>query len=131
MSVLLPQTRPLSDTEAEGPAFKKQRIEISTPEQDASTVVEENPLEIVISLESVQNSGVQKPKKKKKRKDPPLPEPCSGADVLYQEIRELVGGDVVDKVTQAGSAFQSPFTFGEEVEVKIEMISSNGTLQSH
>ncbi|KAF9475342.1 S-adenosyl-L-methionine-dependent methyltransferase [Pholiota conissans] len=81
-----------------------------------------------VSLSEVE-TGPKAPKlkKRKKRKDPPLPEPCSAADVLYQEIRELLGGDVVDSVTEAGGAFQSPFSYQEEVTVKIESFGSGGS----
>uniref|UniRef100_A0A8H8CR86 TRAM domain-containing protein n=1 Tax=Psilocybe cubensis TaxID=181762 RepID=A0A8H8CR86_PSICU len=124
MSTTIPHSRPLSDSEAEGPALKKQRLDIEI-ETEAVEPTTKKPEEIVISLESVQRNRA--PKRKKKRKEPPLPEACSPADVLYQEIRSLLGGDVVDSITEAGGAFQSPYEYGEEVEVKVETISSGGT----
>lgn len=65
-------------------------------------------------------------KRKKKRKDPPLPEYCSPSDVLYREIRNLLGENVVDEITEAGNAFKSPYSHGEEIVVKIETIGSGG-----
>lgn len=134
VSPSIPQTRPLSDSDVEGPVLKKQRLDAEVEELDAE-VLENSPIdaegqdgagETVISLESAQNRAPKHKKKNKKKKDPPLPEPCSPADVLYQEIRELLGGDVVDRVTEAGGAFKSPYEFGEEVEVKVVTLGSGG-----
>ncbi|PPQ83844.1 hypothetical protein CVT25_000903 [Psilocybe cyanescens] len=129
MAATIPHSRPLSDSEVEGPALKKQRLDVEEMEVEVKKVVEsttKEPEEIVISLESAQRNRAPK-HKKKKRKEPPLPEPCSPSDVLYQEIRTLLGGDVVVSVTEAGGAFQPPYEYGEEVEVKIETIGSGGT----
>ncbi|KDR70049.1 hypothetical protein GALMADRAFT_145087 [Galerina marginata CBS 339.88] len=130
MSTSIPQIRPISDAEADGPLLKKPRLEsgILSEQETAREASPKNEMgtEIVVSLESAQNSKVFK-HKKKKRKEPPLPDPCSPADVLYQEIRTLLGEDTVDAVTQAGGAFQSPYEFGDEVEVKIETIGAGGS----
>lgn len=141
MSTSIPQTRSLADSEVEGPVLKKQRIEVEKAEVSMEEVVDEpahsEQPEIKettsVALADVESGTGQipsalKPKKRKKRKDPPLPEPCSAADVLYQEIRELLGGDVVDSVAEAGGAFQSPFSYQEEVTVKIESLGSGGAL---
>jgi len=65
--------------------------------------------------------------KKSKKKDPPLLEHRSTADVLYQEIRTLLGGEaVVDCVTEGGGAFKSPHSFGEETVVKVDLFGSGG-----
>lgn len=127
MATTIPHSRPLSDLEVEGPALKKQRLDVEKSEVEVKAVEQttEKPEEIVISLESAQRNRAPK-HKKKKRKEPPLPELCSPADVLYQEIRWLLGGDVVDSITEAGGAFQSPYEYGEEVEVKVEATSSGG-----
>ena len=81
--------------------------------------------------EDVSTKKIQANSKKKKKKDPPLPEPCSPAEVLYREIRKLVGEDVVDDVTKSGRAFSAPYQHGERVVVKIEMLGSGGELISH
>lgn len=132
MAATIPHSRPLSDSEVEGPALKKQRLDVEEMEVEVKKAVEsraKEPEEIVISLESAQRNRAPK-HKKKKRKEPPLPEPCSPSDVLYQEIRTLLGGDVVVSVTEAGGAFQPPYEYGEEVEVKIETIGSGGELHA-
>ena len=133
----IPQIRALSHSDDKEPAFKKPRLEIT--QEDLATNVENLMEELdataaaSVSLSELEggtglHSTDRKPRKKKKRKDPPLPEPCSGADVQYQEIRELLGGDVVDSVTEAGNAFQSPFSHTEEVTVTIESLGSGGAL---
>ncbi|KAF8168557.1 S-adenosyl-L-methionine-dependent methyltransferase [Crassisporium funariophilum] len=68
----------------------------------------------------------RKPKstRKKRRRVAPLPEACSPADVLQQEIRALIGGEEVDAVTKAGKAFEAPYTSGDEVVVTIDSIGS-------
>ena len=55
-----------------------------------------------------------------------MPELCSAADVLYQEIRLILGGDVVDAVTSEGGAFKSPYSRGDEVEVTIDRMTASG-----
>ena len=54
-------------------------------------------------------------------------EPCSHDDVHWHEICELLGQNVVDEATESDTLFDSPFTFKEEIELKISRISSNGT----
>ncbi|KAF5312628.1 hypothetical protein D9619_003724 [Psilocybe cf. subviscida] len=139
MSTTVPQVR-ASSREADGPAVKKQKIEVELLEtQDtvketiaAQAAEQEGVMDEVKAAETVvpepaaKGAKQPKPKKKRKRKEP-LPEPCSGADVLYREIRSLLGEDVVDKVTQEGNAFESPFHWHEEVVVKIQMMSSGGS----
>ena len=46
------------------------------------------------------------------------------ADVLYQEIRSILGGGVVDGVTS--EAFKSPYSRGDEVEVTIDRMTAGG-----
>ena len=125
MSTSVPQIRPLTEGGREIPVSKKARFnggETMEPEDD---VMKD---ESVVIQEGGPTRGVstKRPQKRKKRKDPPLPEACSPADVLYKEIRKLLGEDVVDGVTESGKAFSSPCPHGEELEVKIEMIGSGG-----
>jgi len=123
MSAAISKVRSPS-AERYGPVSKKPRLDAttSTDFRVGGTEVDE----IVIREDQNQSFGPKVPKKKKKKKDPPLPEPCSPADVLYREIRSLLGENVVDEVTQAGNAFNSPYSRGEEAVVKIRMIGSGG-----
>lgn len=139
MSSSIPQIRSVPESEMEGPAFKKQRLEAnddSDTRPSLETVVqievdeEISQLDAPVRVDSSSVGGansISKPKKsRKKRKDPPLPEPCSAADVLYQEIRTLLGEAVVDRITEDGGAFKSPYSYGEEIVVKIEVFGSGG-----
>lgn len=120
----------------EGPAFKKQRLEPNDESDTRPLLLGEKAIQIEVEKEISQpdasssvgggNSISKAKKSKKKRKDPPLPEPCSAADVLYQEIRTLLGEGVVDRITEDGGAFKSPYSYGEEIVVKVEVFGSGG-----
>ena len=140
MSASIPQVRALSEpdtSEVDGPLLKKPRLdedvnldrgmEVVAPED----VQLEEP-EVIDEATLNQNlpSNKSHKKSKKKKREPPMPEPCSPSDVLYREIKGLLGEDAVDRVTKAGDAFKAPYERGEEVEVKIEMIGSGGTSSS-
>jgi len=130
----VPQIRLLPESGVEGPAFKKQRIEVDNGLNTRLSV--ETAVRIEVHEDSPRVDGpssvggansISKTKKlKKKKKDPPLPEPCSAADVLYQEIRTLLSEAVVDRITEAGGAFKSPYAYGEEITVKVEVFGSGG-----
>ena len=120
----IPQIRSVTELGVEGPAFKKQRLEANNESDTRAIEVEE---EIAVRMDSSSANSISKPRKsKKKRKDPPLPEPCSAADVLYQEIRTLLGEGAVDRITQDGGAFKSPYSYGEEIVVEIQVSGSGG-----
>ena len=119
------QTRVLSDPEVDEPAHKKPRLDDHGKGDNIDSSME-NP--IASTSQPTKNNGAEKRVKKKnrKRKEVPLPELCSAADVLYQEIRLILGGDVVDAVTSEGGAFKSPYLRGDEVEVTIDRMSAGG-----
>ena len=118
MSTSVPRVRPVLDGESNSPASKKARLDDDNTERGRGA--EDDTLGIKAKKPSMNA------KKKKKRKDPPLPESCSPGDVLYREIRKLLGEDVVDDVTKSGNAFNAPYAHGEEAVVKIEMLGSGG-----
>lgn len=120
----IPQTRDSSESGVDEPAHKKLRLD--NHDKDIESAMEDP---IASTSHPTKNNGSEKKLKKKKsrkRREPPLPELCSAADVLYQEIRSILGGDVVDGVTAEGNAFQSPFSRGDEVEVTIDRMSAGG-----
>ena len=122
----LPQTRRvLSESEIDEPAHKKPRLDDHGKEDNVDSAMEDP---IASTSQPIKNNGSAKlgKKKNKKRKEVPLPELCSAADVLYQEIRLILGGDVVDTVTSEGGAFKSPYLRGDEVEVTIDRMSAGG-----
>jgi tRNA (uracil-5-)-methyltransferase len=121
----LPQTRDLSESEVDEPAHKKPRLDDHGKEVNIDSAMEDP---IASTSQPTKNNGSEKrsKKKNKKRKEVPLPELCSAADVLYQEIRSILGGDVVDAVTSEGGAFKSPYLRGDAVEVTIDRMSAGG-----
>jgi len=139
MSSSIPQIRSVPESGVEGPAFKKQRLDANDysdtrPSLETTVRIEvdeeisqlDAPMRVNSSSVGGANSVSMPKKSKKKRKDPPLPEPCSAADVLYQEIRTLLGEVVVDRITEDGGAFKSPYSYGEEIVVKVEVFGSGG-----
>ena len=121
-------TRVLSDPEVDEPAHKKPRLDDHGKGDNIDSSMEDP---IASTSQSTKNNGAEKRVKKKnrKRKEVPLPELCSAADVLYQEIRLILGGDVVDAVTSEGGAFKSPYLRGDEVEVTIDRMSAGGMIK--
>ena len=124
----LPQTRVLSESEVDEPAHKKPRLDGYGEEANTDSVMGDP---IASTSQPAKNNGLEKKsnKKNKKRREPPLPESCSAADVLYQEIRLILGGDVVDAVTSEGGAFKSPYSPGDEVDVTIDRMTAGGKLK--
>ena len=117
MSTSIPQVRPVLDCESYSPVAKKARLD----DGNSATGRGEEEDAVIIKAKTPMNA-----KKKKKRKDPPLPESCSPGDVLYREIRKLLGEDAVNDVTNSGNAFNAPYLHGEEAVVKVEMLGSGG-----
>ena len=100
------------------------KIRLETLEIELENVEEPETVQEATDTKGKQQSRKAKSKKKK---SPPLPDPCSGPDVLYQEIRQLLGPSVVDAVSGRGEAFASPYKTGDEVLVRIEVVGSGGS----
>jgi len=75
-----------------------------------------------------QQSGAdsKRPRRKPKHKKIKLPESCSPEDVLWQEIKYVLGAETVEKAIQGGVEFDSPFLPQEEVEVIVKSLSAGG-----
>ena len=126
----------MPESGVEGPALKKQRPEANGEPDVARSLLdktvriegeEETPQpDVPVRMDSSSVNSLSKAKISKKRKDPPRPEPCSAADVLYQEIRTLFGEGAVDRITLEGGAFKLPYSYGEEIMVKIEIFGPGG-----
>nr|GAT58007.1 S-adenosyl-L-methionine-dependent methyltransferase [Mycena chlorophos] len=56
-----------------------------------------------------------------------LPEPCSHDDVLWQEIKDVLGEEYVENAMAEGTDRDSPFAYHQEVEVQVVAISSTGS----
>lgn len=121
----LSQTRVLSESEVDEPAHKKLRLDDHGKEVNIDSSMGDP---MASTSQPTKNNGVEKrtKKKNKKRRELPLPELCSAPDVLYHEIRSMLGGDVVDAVTSEGGAFKSPYSRGDEVEVTIDRMTAGG-----
>jgi len=65
-------------------------------------------------------------KRKPKHKKINLPEPCSPEDVLWEEIKYVLGAETVEKAIEGGVEFDSPFSPQEEVEVIVKSLSAGG-----
>lgn len=119
----LPQTRVLSESEVDEPAHKKPRLDDHSEGNIDSAM--EDP--IASTSQPTKDNGSKRMKRKNKKKsEAPLPELCSAPDVLYQEIRSILGADVVDAITLEGGAFKSPYSRGDEVEVTIDRMTAGG-----
>jgi len=110
----IPQIRFLPEPGVEGAAFKKQRLEVND-ELDTRVLVdmdvhidreEENTTNAPVRMDLSILGGANSTSKKKK-KNPPIP--CSSADVVYKEIRTLLGEAVVDRARS-----WSPYSYGGE-----------------
>lgn len=132
MARVVPQTRPLSEVELDPSgsptsAEKKQRLDVDSEEQPValtSTVAATSS-----AKQKSVNGGKQSKKKVSKRKNRKyaLPEPYSHEDVLWRDVRGLLGAEVVDGIIEEGREWDTPFQSGEEVEVEVTAISSTGT----
>ncbi|KXN80741.1 tRNA (uracil(54)-C(5))-methyltransferase [Leucoagaricus sp. SymC.cos] len=115
------------DTDVEIPESKKPRIEES---KDAATRT--SPTSKATSsmknadLKPINAKTAPKSKRKLKRKKPDLPEPCSPEDVLWREIKSVLGAYVVEKAIEDGVEFDSPFSLQQEVEVVVKSLSPSG-----
>lgn len=129
MTEVIPQTRPLSEVEADPSEVmpsvgKKPRLDIEVepsgeqPVASTSTTTKREPARAGKKSE-------KKASKKKKKKQLP-PELYSHDDVLWRDVRDLLGVEVADGIIKEGKEWESPFQYGDELEVEISAISSTG-----
>ncbi|EIW86148.1 hypothetical protein CONPUDRAFT_160976 [Coniophora puteana RWD-64-598 SS2] len=135
-------TRPLSPSTPDAqPAEKKQRIEPPSSQTQAGPSTSSLPAASTSHVAS-QSGGAQttkdgageklkakkQPKKGKKNKKQKhrLPEPYSPEDVLFHDVRALLGTEAVDKALAEGTEWNAPFAFKEEVEVEVKALGHNG-----
>lgn len=98
------------------PHAKKPRLGSASPPPE-----DEVPVALQESAEKPTRG--QKPKKFKK---PPPPEPGSADDVSWRDVVQLLGQDAVDAATVNKTDYTAPVQFGDELELVIDMLSSNG-----
>jgi len=132
MAEVVPQTRPLSEVEVDPTEIltsveKKPRLDIETERSEEQAIASTSTVK-----QKPANAGKQprqKVSKKKKNKQLP-PELYSHEDVLWRDVRDLLGVGVADGIIEEGKEWESPFQYGEEVEVEVLTISSTGTFFS-
>lgn len=131
MAKVVPQTRPLSETDLDPAqvatsAEKKPRTQMDVEPSEQQPVASSST---GATTEQKQPNRKTQPKKTSKRRKQKrlLPEPYSREDVVWRDVRELLGADVADGVIKEGNDWESPFQHGEELQVEVSAISSTGT----
>ena len=129
MAEVVPQTRPLSEVEVDPSEIltsigKKPRLEIEAERSEEQAVPSTSTAKQKPA--NTEKQSKQRATKKRKKKQLP-PEPYSHDDVLWRDVRDLLGAGVADGIIEDGKEWESPFQYGEEVEVEVSTISSTGT----
>lgn len=91
---------------------------------------DEEDIKEIHELPSSKKRRTDTDKKRKSRKKGriPLPEPYSSEDVLWREVKALLGEGVVAEATHDGTDIESPYEFLEEVELEIASLTPHGEL---
>lgn len=135
MAKVVPQTRPLPEVDPSQiltSAEKKQRLEVEVgpSEEQAVASTSARPATTKQKQANGETRSKKKASKKKKHKHLP-PEPYSHDDVLWRDVRDLLGADVAGRIIKEGNEWESPFQSGEEIQVEVSVISSTGTPVHH
>lgn len=134
MAEVVPQTRPLSEVDADPSEVltsveKKPRLDSQVERSVKQAIASTSTATTTTTKQKPANGEKQSKKKasrKKKQKHLP-PEPYSHDDVLWRDVRDLLGLEVADGIIEEGKEWESPFQCGEEFEVEVSAISSTGT----
>ena len=132
MAKVVPHTRPLSEVDPEPnqvmtSAEKKPRLEVEVEPTGKTPIASTSTRPTTTKQEQTNGKTRSKKKPAKKRKHRNLPpEPYSHEDVLWRDVRDLLGVDVADRIIEEGNEWQSPFQPWEELEVEVSAISSTG-----
>ena len=131
MAEVVPQTRPLSEVDV-GPnealtsVEKKPRLDIQV-ERSEEQAVASTSTATTTKQKPVNREKQPKKKASKRKKQKHLPpEPYSHDDVLWRDVRDLLGSEVADGIIEEGKEWESPFQYREELEVEVSAISSTG-----
>lgn len=130
---MIPQMRPLSEVDVDPSEVltaveKKPRLDVRV-ERFGEQAVASTSTATAATKQKPANGEKQSKKKasrKKKQKHLP-PELYSHDDVLWRDVRDLLGSEVADGIIEEGKEWESPFQYGEELEVEVSAISSTGT----
>lgn len=74
--------------------------------------------------EKVKEKTSKKASKRKQRDQ--LPEPCSSDDIIARDVAALLGQETVQSILADGTERSSPFEYGQELELVVSELSSNG-----
>ncbi|THH27959.1 hypothetical protein EUX98_g6227 [Antrodiella citrinella] len=109
---------------------KKPRLEETESGEaivQADEAVQEDALAASSSTAAKQAKAKSAKKSNKKKKQKvPLIEPYSNEDVIFQDVKALLGEEAVLKAQEAGSELKAPFEFKQELELVVSALSSNG-----
>lgn len=109
-------TRPRSTTPSSPPA-KKARLD------DSSLIASAGPS---VHKPKEKTASEMKTVKKKRFRRPPPPELGSNDDVIQRDVMSLLGPEAVEASKTEGTDFTSPLERGQEIEVVISELTSNG-----
>lgn len=118
------QVRTVPDSEVEIPEAKKVRLDNRDDVVMASASLSTPAVIVNSTLKKKERKKPSKRKSKHKKSD--LPEPCSPEDVLWHEIKSVLGVGAVERAIEEGVEFDSPFTFHQEVDVIVKSLSPGG-----
>jgi len=132
MAEVVPQTRPLSEVDVVPSEVlisvgKKPRLDIQVERSEEQAVVSTSTATTTKQKPANREKQSKKKASKKKKQKRLPPEPYSQDDVLWRDVRDLLGSGVADGTIEEGKEWESPFQYGEEVEVEVLTISSTGT----
>lgn len=81
-----------------------------------------------VPMNDAGSSRTHKKARPKKFKRPPPPEPGSSEDVILHDVMSLLGAEAVAAATKNKSDYTSPLEKGQEIELVVSELSSNGKL---
>ena len=134
MAEVVPQMRPLSEVDVDpGEVLtsveKRPRLDVQVEHSEEQAIASTSTATTMTTKQKPANGEKQSKKKasKKKKQKHLLPEPYSHDDVLWRDVHDLLGSEVADGIIEDGKEWESPFQYGEELEVEVSAISSTGT----
>ncbi|KAJ7078227.1 tRNA methyltransferase [Mycena crocata] len=105
---------------ADAPAAKKPRLEASMGDPVTSKVNVARPA-------AAKKPSKQSKSQKKRQQYNALPERCSADDVLWREIKDVLGEEYVNAALEEGTDRQSPFEYHQELEMQVVALCSSGS----
>lgn len=98
----------------------------SSPPSKKARLDGESELPAVASPQAAKKQPRQPKKRKFKR--PASPEPGTSEDVILRDVMALLGAEAVQAMKEAGTDYTSPLDRGQEIELVVSELSSNGEI---